>query len=236
MYDFSQVIVLTPTLKKDSQEKLIVRQTDCAQYDNDGNLEGVLQLRAQRLKGSMETAQELIEGPMADRTIIRRAKAFPLFFLALGFVLLVIGFLLVLLSARIIITYGASGLAVLALAGAELGVSIYLVRWKASLLRPASITFDTERIRYVEGGNVEKEIQWDNDTEVRPLFNHMLGLNAFFEFSVSNGKTTIAASPDEGWPLGELKSAIWPILAIALEKDVRISRSFKLIKWIAGER
>lgn len=147
---------------------------------------------------------------MADRTTIRRTRAAPLFFLALGFVLLIIGFLLVMLSVRIIITYGVSGLVGHALAGVELGVSIYLVQWKSSLLRPASITFDTQRIQYMENGNVKEEIQWDNNTEVRPLFNHALGLNAFFGFSVSNGKATIAASPDEGWPLGELKSAMWP--------------------------
>ncbi|MEE9507305.1 MAG: hypothetical protein V3V98_09220 [Thermoplasmata archaeon] len=233
--DILQVFALAPETEERHTQRVILRQTDYSWYDNTRNLEGEHRSVAQREDGIMETVRQMVEGPMADRTTIRRTKLFPVFFLALGFILLTIGFCLVLLSARIIITYGASGLVVLALAGVELAVSIFLVRWKASLLRPATITFDTDRIQYLENGDVKKEIRWDSGTEIRPQFNHMLGFNAYCGFSVSNGKTTIAASPDEGWPLGDLKSAIWPILAIALEKNVRISKDFKLIKWIVGK-
>jgi hypothetical protein len=148
---------------------------------------------------------------------------------------LTLGIFLLFLSIRPIITYGAAGFVILALGGVVLGVSVCFVMWKASLLKPARISFDTERIQYIENGSVKKEIRWDDKTVIGPQFNHALGYNAYYGFSISRGKTTIVASPDEGWPLGKLKSAIWVLLLIAIEKDVKISKNFKLIGWIARE-
>jgi len=165
-------------------------------------------------------------------SIIQRTKSFPAFFIGLGIILLIIGLYLLFISIDIIINEGASGFFVLGITVAELSISIFLILWKSSLLKPAMIRYNNEEIQLIVNEKLKIEIHWNEKAEITPMFNHALGLNAYYGFSVRSSRLQISASPDEGWSLIELKSAILKILQRALMKKVKISDSFDLINWI----
>ncbi|MEE9223346.1 MAG: hypothetical protein V3U51_01170, partial [Thermoplasmata archaeon] len=139
------------------------------------NLEGIVPENLKRVDDTMRTARDLIEGLPEYRTVIHRTKAFPILFLAMSLVPLTVGIFLLLLSIRLIITNGAAGFVILALGMSVVVASVWFVMWNASLLKPARISFDPERIQYIENGSIKKEIQWDDKTVIGPQFNHALG-------------------------------------------------------------
>ena len=173
------------------------------------------------------------EGP---RRAISRTRTAPLVFLAMGFVLLVMGFLLVFIALDVIGEGSAGpGVLVLLLAFFELGLSLSLVRWKAGLLAPASIHVDPDGVRLVENGKVAKAIVWSERVELRPLFNHALGgLNGFWGFAILEDENEISASPDEGWPLWELRELTPELRGLAKHKGVRESDWWARIRGLAA--
>ncbi|UCE05170.1 MAG: hypothetical protein JSW07_16340, partial [bacterium] len=124
------------------------------------------------------------------------------------------------------------GLIILVPSSVVFAISVYIIWWKSSLLKPALIKFNHEQIQLFVDKKLKKEIKWNEKIEIRPLFNHALGLNAYYGFSVKCNRTQISASPDDGWPLIELKFIIPDILQIAISKKVKLSESFDLIDWL----
>ena len=175
------------------------------------------------MSGYLETA------PGNEITIHRRTGVL-LLFLPICFILLTLGFLIILISMEIVITGTIAGLYILGLGICELAVSLAFLRHKALLLRPAELRVDGDRIELVVDGAVSKRIAWSRNVEIIPWTNHALGFNSFYGFVVREGKTQMSLSPDEGWPLHDLRRAVRVALKHALEKDVNISKYFLKVK------
>jgi hypothetical protein len=161
---------------------------------------------------------------------IYRGTGVLLFFFPICFVLLTIGFLIIFISMEIPIAGTIEGLFLLGLGICELAVSLALLRSNASLLRPAELRVVGDCVEIIVDGAVSKRIVWSRNVEIHPWANHALGFNSFYGFVVKEGKTQLSLSPDEGWPLHDLKRAVRVALKHALEKDVNISKHFLRVK------
>jgi hypothetical protein len=161
---------------------------------------------------------------------IYRGTGVLLFFFPICFILLTIGFFIIFISMEILIAGTIEGLYFLGLGICELAISLALLWSNASLLRPAELKIDEDCIEFVVDGVVSKRITWSRNVEIVPWANHAFGYNSFYGFVVREGKTRMSFSPDEGWPLRDLRRAVRVALTHALETDVKISKYFLRVK------
>jgi len=165
-----------------------------------------------------------------NEVTIQRGTGVLLFFFPICFILLTLGFLIIFISMEVVITGTPGGLIGLGLGICELAISLALLWRNASLLRPAELKIDEDCIEFVVDGVVSKRITWSRNVEILPWANHAFGYNSFYGFMVKAGKTKMSLSPDEGWPLHDLRRAVRVALRHALDKDVNISEHFLRVK------
>jgi len=227
-----------PQKERDSENRLTPVGTAVADLlDDIWRQSGLERLRG-RWFGVESAVEERVNRVMSvyldtapgNEITIYRGTGVLLFFFPICFILLTIGFFIILISMEILIAGTIEGLLLLGLGICELAISLALLWCNASLLRPAELKIDEDCIEFVVDGAVSKRIMWSRNVEIIPWANHAFGYNSFYGFMVKAGKTKMSLSPDEGWPLHDLRRAVRVALKHALEKDVNISKHFLRVK------